>query len=159
MKLHPECPLTTLGTLLTRFLTEMHRYDGGRTLPIMHAANVTMPQLAVLEFTRTPRTVSAIAVYAGLSRPATSQMLDKLVRRRLIRRSESAQDRRQKMIALTATGEHLLDRIAVARAERFEASLSVLPDDVARRLERTLGAVNAALHDGHLPTATVVEDE
>jgi DNA-binding MarR family transcriptional regulator len=158
VKRYRDRPITTLGTLLTRFLTEMHRYDGGHTLPLMHAATVTTPQLAVLEFARTPRTVSAIADYAGLSRPATSQMLDKLVRRGLVRRSEGAQDRRQKAIVLTAAGKQLLDRIAVARAKRFEASLSELPDDVARRLERTLGEVNAALHE-QSAKATVADDE
>jgi hypothetical protein len=50
----------------------MHRYHAGRTLPILHAVRLTTPQLAVLEFTRQPQTVSAVATYLGLSRPATN---------------------------------------------------------------------------------------
>jgi DNA-binding MarR family transcriptional regulator len=82
----------------------MHRYDAGRTLPILHAAKLTTPQVAVLEFVREPQTVSAVANYLGLSRPATSQLIDKLVRGRLISRKEGTIDRRERSVILNAKG-------------------------------------------------------
>jgi DNA-binding MarR family transcriptional regulator len=139
-----------LGRLVGRFLGAMHRYDAGRTLPLMHAAKLTTPQLGVLEFVCVPRTVSAVALHVGLSRPATSQMIDKLVRRRLIRRSEGIADRREREIVLSARGKALLERIAAARAARFDASLSVLPGQVAARLEAALAEVVDALDRGSL---------
>jgi DNA-binding MarR family transcriptional regulator len=132
---------TSLAHLVGRFLGEMHRYDAGRTLPLLHAARLTTPQLAVLEFVRAGRTVSAVAEHVGLSRPATSQMINKLVERGLVRRSENAEDRRERAVVLSAKGKILLERIARARAWRFEASLAVLPPRVANRLRGALEEV------------------
>ena len=95
---------TSLTKLVTLFLGEMHRFDAGRTLPLLHAAKLTTPQLAALEFVFERRTISAVASYLGLSRPATSQMIHKLVRRGLVRRFEGATDRREKAVVLTPKG-------------------------------------------------------
>jgi DNA-binding MarR family transcriptional regulator len=143
MKLHAK--RRSLARLVSQFLSQMHRHDAGRTLPLMHAAKLTTPQLAVLEFVRVARTVSAIAVHVGLSRPATSQMINKLAQRRLVRRSEGVLDRREKAVVLTARGIALLDRISSARAARFEASLALLPPRLAARLSGALREVVAAL--------------
>ena len=128
----------SLTKLVTSFLGEVHRFDAGRTLPLLHAAKLTTPQLAALEFVFERRTISAVASYLGLSRPATSQMIDKLVRRGLIRRSEGAIDRREKAVVLTAKGKALLKKIAAARSARFAKSVSVLPRRSASRLKGAL---------------------
>ncbi len=131
----------SLGSLVYRFLDAMHRYDAGRTLPILHTAKLTTPQLAVLEFAREPRTVSAVAIYIGLSKPATSQLIDKLVRSHLVRRIQSKSDRRERNVILGAKGKMLLDRIAAARAARFDASLAFLPPSTADRFESILAEI------------------
>lgn len=128
----------SLTKLVTLFLGEMHRFDAGRTLPLLHAAQLTTPQLAALEFVFEGRTISAVASYLGLSRPTTSQMIHKLVRRGLVRRSEGATDRREKAVELTAKGRLLLEEIAAARAARFAESISVLPKRTASRLKGAL---------------------
>ncbi len=131
----------------------MHRYDAGRTLPILYAAKLTTPQVAALEFVRVPRTISVVAVHAGLSRPAASQLVEKLVRRHLVRRSEGAVDRREKEVVLSAAGKSLVERIAVARAARFDASLGVLPPRIAARFATVLVQVIEILEKGRpLPT-------
>ena len=135
----------SVGLLVDRFLRAMHRYDSGRTLPILHAAKLTTPQIAVLEFIREPQTVSTVATYLGLSRPATSQLIDKLVRSGLIHRTEGATDRRERNVILSAKGRSLVDRIAAARAARFASSLEVLPPPVAARFHSVLEEVIAAL--------------
>jgi DNA-binding MarR family transcriptional regulator len=135
----------SLARLVNRFLGEMHRYDAGRTLPLMHAEKLTTPQLAVLEFVRVARTVSAVALHVGLSRPATSQMINKLVHRGLVRRSEGSVDRREKAVTLTSKGLSLLDKISAARAARFQSSLADLSPGVASRLKQTLVDVVAEL--------------
>jgi DNA-binding MarR family transcriptional regulator len=141
--------------MVWRFLSAMHRYDAGRTLPIMHAAQLTTPQLAVLEFVHAPRTVSAVALHVGLSRPATSQMIDKLVRRRLVRRSEGTEDRREKAVVSSAKGEALLKTIARARSARFDASLLVLSSPVAAKLAATLSEVVEELDQAQPPSPEV----
>jgi DNA-binding MarR family transcriptional regulator len=127
-----------LAGLVGRFMHAMHRYDGGRTLPLLHAAKLTMPQLAVLEYVVVARTVSAAADYAGLSRPATSYMIDRLVRSGYVRRSEGVKDRRERSVSLTAKGSALLEKVHAARVARFEASLGVLGLRVAGRLQTAL---------------------
>jgi DNA-binding MarR family transcriptional regulator len=129
----------------------MHRYDAGRTLPILHAAKLTTAQIAVLEFTRESQTVSTVATYLGLSRPATSQLIDKLVRSGLVRRVEGAMDRRQRNVILSAKGRGLVARIDAARAARFDASLAVLAPAVAARFESILAEVIDALGETGTP--------
>ncbi len=136
---------SNLGALVWRFLAEMHRHDAGRTLPILHASKLTTPQMAVLEFSREPRTVSAIAEHVGLSQPATSQMVEKLVRRGLVRRDLGAIDRRERSVRLSGKGRSLLEAVGKARVVRFDASLSVLPAALAQKLARVLSEVAVTL--------------
>ena len=150
MELPPQGP-HPLGAFVYRFLRAMHRYDAGRTLSILHASKLTTPQLAVLEFTCEPRTVSAVATYLNLSRPATSQLIDKLVRGGLIRRIEGTVDRRVRNLILSAKGKALVGRVAAARAARFDASLAVLAPDVAARFELILAEVVNALGETGAP--------
>jgi len=142
---------SSLGRLVARFLAEMHRYDGGRTLPVLHQSGLTTPQLAVLELVRVPCTVSAVAEHLGLSRPASSQLVQKLVERGLLIRSEGKADRRERALVVSPSGESLLGEIAAARAARFEAALAVLPARTASRLKSGLSAAVEALHDAPAP--------
>jgi DNA-binding MarR family transcriptional regulator len=141
----PHAGRDRLGQLIGAFMTELHRYDRGRTLPLLHRAGLTTPQLATLEALRESRTPSAVARDLGLSRPATSQMIDKLVRRKLVHRTEGRIDRRQRSVVVSARGRDLIQRIHDARAARFEASLAALPSAMRARLAATLGAVVGAL--------------
>jgi DNA-binding MarR family transcriptional regulator len=136
----------SLIKLVTLFLGEMHQFDAGRTLPLLHTAKLTTPQLAALEFVFERRTISTVASYLGLSRPATSQMIHKLVRRGLVRRSEGATDRREKTVVLSAKGRALLGQVAAARTARFAQSISVLPKRTASRLK---GALREAVQHMH----------
>jgi MarR family transcriptional regulator, organic hydroperoxide resistance regulator len=94
------------------------------------------------------RTVSAVAVHVGLSRPATSQMINKLIHRQLVRRSEGVVDRREEAVVLSAKSIALLGRILAARTARFGASLAILSPRVATRLmgalEETVAAFDKA---------------
>lgn len=139
-----------LGERVGRFMAEMHRYDGGRTGPLLHAARLTTPQLAVLELVREPKTISAVATHLGLSRPATSQLVDKLVRKQLIVRTQSRGDRRERNAVLSAKGRSLLDRVAAARAARLDAAVAILPRELAARLGAVLADVVDALKAGRL---------
>jgi DNA-binding MarR family transcriptional regulator len=136
-----------LGSLVGRFLSAMHRYDFGRTLPMLHSAKITTAQLAVLEFVCEPRTVSIVADHLGLSRPATSQLIEKLVGGGLVRRIQGTMDRRERNVSLSAKGKALLDRIVAARAARFQSSLDVLPAAIAGKFRVILAEVVDALDE------------
>jgi DNA-binding MarR family transcriptional regulator len=129
---------TPLARLVARFLDDIHLCKAGHTLPLLHAAKLTTPQLAALEFVVEPRTVSTAASYLGLSRPAASQMIHKLVRRNLVRRFEGAVDRREKVVMITPKGRALLGKIAMARSARLASSISTLPKRTSKRLSGAL---------------------
>jgi DNA-binding MarR family transcriptional regulator len=133
------------GRLVGAFMATLHRYDRGRTLPILHRSGLTTPQLATLEVLREAKTVSAVASELGLSLPATSQMVDKLVRKRLVRRAEGRTDRRQRSVVVTSRGRTLMDGIDDARAARFDASLAALPASTRARLDAALADAVRAL--------------
>ncbi len=122
-------------------MTEMHRYDFGKTLPLVHAAKLTTAQLATLEASRQPKTISAIADDFGLSRPAMSQLVDKLVRAGLLLRNEGTQDRRERHVLLSNRGKRLLERVSAARAARFDAALARVPPALAAELSSVLSKV------------------
>ena len=145
MKLTHDQRLDALSRLVGRFMGAMHRYDVGRTLPLLHAEKVTTHQIAVLEFVRAPQTVSGVARHVGLSRSATSQMINKLVRRRLVRRSEGKIDRREKSVELDKSGVALLKKISRSRLTRFAVSLAILSPRVAGHLALSLEDVVAEL--------------
>jgi DNA-binding MarR family transcriptional regulator len=132
----------SIPKLVARFLGEMHRCDAERALPLLHAAKLTTTHLAALEFVSRPRSISGVASFLGLSLPATSQMIHKLVRRGLVRRSESVSDRREKTVLLSARGGNLVEKIAAARAAQFAASISRMPP---RSLARLKGALREAV--------------
>lgn len=144
-RMKPNHP--ALGILVDRFLRAMHRHDAGRTLPILHAAKLTTPQVAALEFILESKTVSAVATHLGLSRPATSQLIDKLVRGGLVRRKEGETDRRERHVVISAKGRSFIDRLAAARAARFASSLAVLPSPVTARFHSVLEEVVGALSE------------
>lgn len=147
MKIYADQDHARLAHLVVRFMSAVHRYDAGRTLPLMHEEKLTTPQIAVLEFVRMPRTISAIAEHVGLSRPATSQMINKLVQRRLVRRSEGILDRREKAVELSGSGITLLQKIGRFRSTRFAAALAVLAPATAEGLGSALDSVIAELEE------------
>ena len=82
---------------------------------------------------------------------STTYVVDKLVRRGLVRRDSSSRDRRQRLLALTAQGRRLMARIFPphARAMRHAvAGLSPRQQREALSLLRTLGLAAAEQRRG-----------
>jgi DNA-binding MarR family transcriptional regulator len=126
-------PAGRIGVLVGELMREMHAFDRGRTIPIIQAAGLTTGQLAALELARQPRTISEVAERLGLSLPATSQVIARLERTRLLRRTERIEDKRHRHVSLTTKGQAFLDRIGTARAARFQEALDRVPPALAHR--------------------------
>lgn len=71
--------------------------------------------------------VSGIGSNLGISTPAASQLVDRLVHMQLITRSDHPNDRRVKIIALTDQGISLLHEALQARLDWMEEIASILP--------------------------------
>lgn len=84
-------------------------------------------------------TVADLADMLGRSPSATSRLVDGLVRRNLIERRAETEDRRQRTLWLTPSGQALLAVVDRARADQFLAVVRPLPP-----AERALIAMGVA---------------
>jgi DNA-binding MarR family transcriptional regulator len=84
--------------------------------------------------------VKELADHLAMSLPAMSRSVDGLVQRGFVERTESATDRRAKLVALLPKGRALVNRLSDARTKVLVGFAAQLTDD-----ERT------ALHDALLP--------
>ncbi|HVN05268.1 MAG TPA: MarR family winged helix-turn-helix transcriptional regulator [Bryobacteraceae bacterium] len=85
------------------------------------------------------------AAFLGVTCGAASKSVDKLVRRRLLRRIAPAEDRRSFRLSLTETSRKLMETYQTARDYRAALALQQFPVDELRRtsdlLDRLAGAI------------------
>ena len=74
--------------------------------------DITVEQFHILRFVRRgTASMSELATAKNISRPAMSQAVEILVKKGLLTRVQSTQDRRYVDLALTEAGNHLLDAV------------------------------------------------
>lgn len=88
--------------------------------------------------------VSDISERIGISRAATSQMLDKLVQMGLLARTENPADRRAKQLTLTPKGIALVEQGIEARRKWLEDVTNLLPADQQADIRAALEALTHA---------------
>ena len=92
--------------------------------------DLTLAELVVLrQMQRGSLTVAAVADCLQLSPSAASRAIDRLVRDGLIRREENPDDRRQKLITMTAAGQGLVGEMEAIFAERQRQIVASLNDE------------------------------
>jgi len=99
---------------------------------------LTRSQLRILEHVAVAEghTIGDVAAVLGVSNPAASKAVDKLVRRHLLHRSDAKSDRRASALTLTETGRRLLAALEDARRRRIEEIfLPISTDDLRRAAE------------------------
>jgi DNA-binding MarR family transcriptional regulator len=90
--------------------------------------------------------VSDIGAQMGVTSAAASQMIDRLVQMGLIERTEDPNDRRVKLITLTAKGRALLHRSLEARRQWIESLGSHLDPERQAAVIAALGYLIEAAH-------------
>jgi DNA-binding MarR family transcriptional regulator len=75
-------------------------------------------------------------------------MIDRLVRQRLLDRTENRLDRRRKAVAITASAKILLRKIGRARASEYELGLAPVAPELLAQMATLLGHVVAQLENG-----------
>ena len=74
--------------------------------------DITVEQFHILRFVRRgTETMSELAAAKNISRPAMTQAVEVLVKKGLLTRVHSTQDRRYVELKLTEAGDHLLDTV------------------------------------------------
>jgi DNA-binding MarR family transcriptional regulator len=85
------------------------------------------------------------ARFLKISNAAASKAVDKLVRRRLLRRSEKEADRRVSQLSLTETGRKLLETYETARNERAEKIFAQFSQEELHQTSALLERLAAAI--------------
>lgn len=103
-----------------------------------------------------PTRAAALAAALGVDASTVTRMCDRLVRDGLVIRGGERTDRRAVRVALSPTGEDVVDRVTAQRREEFGALLQVIPAErragVVAALQE-LGAASAAVTSA--PTAVL----
>jgi len=75
-----------------------------------------------------PMSSKDAAARLALSAPALSRLVDDLVKRGVVTRTEADHDRRVRIFALTPAGRRFLDRVSESRVTQILESISVVPE-------------------------------
>ncbi len=131
---------TTLGHTIRSWWMTMAAASLGEDLGILAETGFTLPQVLTLYrlHDASPQCVSSIASFLHLSRPATSQLLGRLVDEGLVDRSEDPGDRRRKRLALTPRGSRLVTRLIDAKSRGLDHAASRLTPELRTRLASVL---------------------
>jgi len=132
-----------LSALLGELLSHIHRRSAGDSLAIMTEAGLTMAQLVTLHTLAHggARSVGGIGGCLRLSPAATSHLVERLVRSRLVARTEDPDDRRARRVAITASGRRLVERVNAARTRELGAVFGRLTSEARRQLALALARV------------------
>ena len=136
-------------SLSERFVETMQRMSG-RMRPQSHSGwadlDLTMPQARTLfHLGEGPRRMREVAAFLGTGMPSATSMIDRLVRRGLVRRVEDATDRRVVACELTGEGVEAVERFWRMRRARAESIADAMTDEelaqVAPALEILVDAI------------------
>ncbi len=105
-------------------------------------------------------TIGDAAAFLGVTCGAAGKAVDKLVRRRLLRRISPQEDRRSFRLSLTETSRKLMEAYQAARDHRAKMALEQFPPEELQRtselLDRLAGAI---VSTGPHPDATCMQCE
>ncbi len=108
--------------------------------------DITVEQFHVLRYVRRgPGSMSELATAKNISRPAISQAVDVLVKKGLLTRVHSTQDRRCVELALTDSGNALLDTVFKETRGWMKERMSALTVDELETIARAMEALKKML--------------
>ena len=100
---------------------------------------LTLSQAQVLQLLHLePKATGALAANLGISPPAVTQLCDRLLSKKLIRRRESDVDRRSVMVELTEPGRAAMEILRTKRMRAFAEMMTAIEPDAREVLMRGL---------------------
>ena len=101
--------------------------------------DITVEQFHVLRYVRKgPGSMSELATAKNISRPAISQAVEVLVKKGLLTRVQSTQDRRYVELALTEAGNNLLDTVFKETRKWMKERMHALAADELETISRAM---------------------
>lgn len=122
-----------------------------RLLEEIAGRHLTLSQFKLLRMVALTdaHTISDVALFLGVSSAAASKAVDKLVRRKLLRRAEGQPDRREICLSLTESSRRLLAAYQEKKEHKLAQVFRGFPGDELRRTARLLDRLSAELVDHH----------
>jgi DNA-binding MarR family transcriptional regulator len=135
----------TLAEHLAAFLGVLHRTSQGEWFRTVAELELSLTQLKALHMMAGSDDLSIkdLAEALSLSLPAASRAVDGLVQRGLVARRECAEDRRSRLVKLTADGRAALERVYAARLAGLSEFVGRLDDHERAALEKALAVLVA----------------
>jgi MarR family transcriptional regulator, temperature-dependent positive regulator of motility len=120
-----------------------------RVLDEIAGRHLTLSQFKLLKMVALTdaHTISDVAMFLGVSNAAASKAVDKLVRRKLLRRAEGQPDRREIRLSLTGSSRRLLAAYEEKKERKLAQVFRGFPNDELRRAARLLDRLSAGLVD------------
>jgi DNA-binding MarR family transcriptional regulator len=141
-------PLTRLFAMATRYLIdEMHTRLADRGWPAIGSAF----GFVLLAARAQPVRTGAVAGLLGVTKQAASKLVDSMEAEGYVRRRPADDDRRAKVLELTARGNRLLGDVEAIYAELETEWAEVLGRRRVEDLRRDLHQVLLTTHGGTLP--------
>lgn len=114
-------------------------------LPEISELDLSLTQLKGLsvldEHVEEALSVKALSERLGLSLAATSRSVDGLVKRKLIERDEDPDDRRVRLVRLSARGRRTVERLVEIRIAALERLVDGFDDDQREKLAEALDSI------------------
>jgi DNA-binding MarR family transcriptional regulator len=111
--------------------------------------DLTLSQIHLLKLvdaTDPPR-IGSVAEFLGVSNAAASKAVDRLVRRKLIRRREVPADRRAFRLSLSAAGKRVLSRFEKAREKALQGAFARVSGRALEATAKTLDQMSVRVVD------------
>jgi DNA-binding MarR family transcriptional regulator len=105
---------------------------------------LTQYRSLVVLASRGPQGVASLAEALSVTAPTASRLVERLVRKGLVRRRADRQDRRQVRIGLTEAGRDLVRLVTQRRREEIAVLLAAIPADVLEPMATGLRHLAAA---------------
>jgi|HigsolmetaAR202D_1030399.scaffolds.fasta_scaffold00012_50 DNA-binding MarR family transcriptional regulator len=118
--------------LLVQFVGDIMSSSIDDVMQLLRREEISIPLISVMNLAHRHQncTISDVSAKLEVSMAHASMMVDKLVCRGLMTRIEAPHDRRQKLIALTDEGKHLLREFHRTRVDGMVQHFMQLPPEL-----------------------------
>jgi len=99
---------------------------------------LTQYRSLVVLASRGPQGVASLAEAVAVTPPTASRLVERLVKKGLVRRRTDRHDRRQVHIALTESGRHLIDAVSARRRQEIATLLGAVAPETQRSVVAAL---------------------
>jgi DNA-binding MarR family transcriptional regulator len=112
-----------LSELLAPLWAHLNRRSSAELFEMVAELDASFSQVKLMFLLEDGRehSIKETAAHLGLSLPAASRAVDGLIGKGYVVRRESAEDRRSRLIALTADGREVVEKVLQARLRTLEA--------------------------------------